>query len=235
MITIAKSPDGLVFWVVFWNLELVWFSFSNYLELLCFSKIIRVKLSVSVMEKRLSSKFGFASYVDVSVSRCLRVFRDYIRLMFITNVFFSFFSAFTLLSLCPVFLLPFLPSDLQLDYSLTDEFCKNHFLVGLLLREVSVALQEFREIRQISIHVLKSLMIKHTFDDRYTTKVSPFLSGKPLCVCMWDLILGWHRFAFLEPAGQTGHAVPALVWSAPGKRQPAQRERSLPLPGEDAT
>uniref|UniRef100_A0A673BNV9 Dedicator of cytokinesis 9 n=1 Tax=Sphaeramia orbicularis TaxID=375764 RepID=A0A673BNV9_9TELE len=61
-------------------------------------------------------------------------------------------------------------SNLQLDYSLTDDFCKNHFLVGLLLREVSAALQEFREIRQISIHVLKNLMIKHTFDDRYTSK-----------------------------------------------------------------
>uniref|UniRef100_W5L9A2 Dedicator of cytokinesis 9b n=1 Tax=Astyanax mexicanus TaxID=7994 RepID=W5L9A2_ASTMX len=60
--------------------------------------------------------------------------------------------------------------DLQLDYSLTDDFCRNHFLVGLLLREVGGALQEFGEIRQISIHVLKSLMIKHTFDDRYTSK-----------------------------------------------------------------
>uniref|UniRef100_A0A668A277 Dedicator of cytokinesis 9 n=1 Tax=Myripristis murdjan TaxID=586833 RepID=A0A668A277_9TELE len=62
--------------------------------------------------------------------------------------------------------------DLQLDYSLTDDFCKNHFLVGLLLREVGAALQEFRDIRQISIQVLKNLMIKHTFDDRYTSKVS---------------------------------------------------------------
>ncbi len=69
-------------------------------------------------------------------------------------------------------ILLFLPPDLQLDYSLTDDFCKNHFLVGLLLREVSAALQEFREIRQIAIQVLKSLMIKHTFDDRYTSKVS---------------------------------------------------------------
>uniref|UniRef100_A0A8D0CW74 Dedicator of cytokinesis 9 n=1 Tax=Sander lucioperca TaxID=283035 RepID=A0A8D0CW74_SANLU len=60
--------------------------------------------------------------------------------------------------------------DLQMDYSLTDDFCKNHFLVGLLLREVSVGLQEFREIRQIAIHVLKNLMIKHTFDDRYSSK-----------------------------------------------------------------
>ncbi|XP_040057671.2 dedicator of cytokinesis protein 9 isoform X7 [Gasterosteus aculeatus] len=60
--------------------------------------------------------------------------------------------------------------DLQMDYSLTDDFCKNHFLVGLLLREVSAALQEFREIRQIAIHVLKNLIIKHTFDERYTSK-----------------------------------------------------------------
>ncbi|XP_053734078.1 dedicator of cytokinesis protein 9-like isoform X3 [Synchiropus splendidus] len=60
--------------------------------------------------------------------------------------------------------------DLQMDYSLTDDFCKNHFLVGLLLREVSASLQELREIRQIAIQVLKNLMIKHTFDDRYTSK-----------------------------------------------------------------
>ncbi|XP_038615027.1 dedicator of cytokinesis protein 9 isoform X14 [Tachyglossus aculeatus] len=60
--------------------------------------------------------------------------------------------------------------DLQLDYSLTDDFCKNHFLVGLLLREVGNALQEFREVRQIAISVLKNLMIKHSFDDRYSSR-----------------------------------------------------------------
>uniref|UniRef100_A0A8C3N6L7 Uncharacterized protein n=1 Tax=Geospiza parvula TaxID=87175 RepID=A0A8C3N6L7_GEOPR len=58
-------------------------------------------------------------------------------------------------------------SCMSLDYSLTDEFCKNHFLVGLLLREVGNALQEFRDVRQIAISVLKNLMIKHSFDDRY--------------------------------------------------------------------
>ncbi|XP_031438938.1 dedicator of cytokinesis protein 9 isoform X3 [Clupea harengus] len=60
--------------------------------------------------------------------------------------------------------------DLQLDYSLTDDFCRNHFLVGLLLREVGGALQEFGEVRQIAIQVLKSLMIKHTFDERYVSR-----------------------------------------------------------------
>ncbi|XP_023820909.1 dedicator of cytokinesis protein 9 isoform X5 [Oryzias latipes] len=60
--------------------------------------------------------------------------------------------------------------DLQLDYSLTDDFCRNHFLVGLLLREVGAALQEYREVRHIAIQVLKGLMIKHAFDDRYAAK-----------------------------------------------------------------
>ncbi|XP_056444009.1 dedicator of cytokinesis protein 9-like isoform X1 [Gadus chalcogrammus] len=60
--------------------------------------------------------------------------------------------------------------DLQPDYSLTDDFCRNHFLVGLLLREVGGALQEHGEVRQVAIQVLKSLMMKHTFDDRYAAK-----------------------------------------------------------------
>ncbi|XP_077439207.1 dedicator of cytokinesis protein 9-like isoform X1 [Vanacampus margaritifer] len=60
--------------------------------------------------------------------------------------------------------------DFQLDYSLTDDFCRNHFLVGLLLREVGSAIQESREIQQIAIQVLKGLMIKHAFDDRYAAK-----------------------------------------------------------------
>uniref|UniRef100_A0A8B9GMX1 Dedicator of cytokinesis 9 n=1 Tax=Amazona collaria TaxID=241587 RepID=A0A8B9GMX1_9PSIT len=64
----------------------------------------------------------------------------------------------------------FFCSNLHLDYSLTDEFCKNHFLVGLLLREVGNALQEFRDVRQIAISVLKNLMLKHSFDDRYASR-----------------------------------------------------------------
>lgn len=63
-------------------------------------------------------------------------------------------------------------SDLQLDYSLTDDFCRNHFLAGLLLREVGAALQELREVRAIAVGTLKNLLIKHSFDDRYASRVS---------------------------------------------------------------
>ncbi|XP_030635381.1 dedicator of cytokinesis protein 11 [Chanos chanos] len=57
--------------------------------------------------------------------------------------------------------------DQSLEYSLTEEYCKNHFLVGLLLREVAEGLQQSPDIRQLAVAVLKNLMIKHAMDDRY--------------------------------------------------------------------
>ncbi|XP_078419864.1 dedicator of cytokinesis protein 10 isoform X3 [Cetorhinus maximus] len=59
---------------------------------------------------------------------------------------------------------------IQPEYTLTNEFCRNHFLIGLLLREVGFALQEDQDIRHLAIAVLKNLMAKHSFDDRYAGK-----------------------------------------------------------------
>lgn len=66
-------------------------------------------------------------------------------------------------------------SDVNLEYSLTDEYCKHHFLVGMLLREASVALQDNYDIRYTAISVLKNLLIKHAFDNRYQHKVRHIL------------------------------------------------------------
>ncbi|XP_048460912.1 dedicator of cytokinesis protein 11 [Rhincodon typus] len=60
--------------------------------------------------------------------------------------------------------------DLQLECTLTEDFCKNHFLVGLLLRELAAALNESRDIRHEAIAIVKCLMMKHAFDDRYSHK-----------------------------------------------------------------
>ncbi|XP_017295224.1 dedicator of cytokinesis protein 11 isoform X2 [Kryptolebias marmoratus] len=57
----------------------------------------------------------------------------------------------------------------SLEFSLTEEYCRNHFLVGLLLREVAEALQQGPEVRQLAVGVLKNLLIKHAMDERYTT------------------------------------------------------------------
>uniref|UniRef100_A0A8C5B940 Dedicator of cytokinesis 11 n=1 Tax=Gadus morhua TaxID=8049 RepID=A0A8C5B940_GADMO len=68
--------------------------------------------------------------------------------------------------------------DQNLECSLTEDYCRNHFLVGLLLREVASALQQQHsaEVRQVAVATLKNLLVKHAADDRYTIyKVSsPF-------------------------------------------------------------
>ncbi|XP_043953898.1 dedicator of cytokinesis protein 11 isoform X2 [Gambusia affinis] len=56
----------------------------------------------------------------------------------------------------------------SLEFSLTEEYCRNHFLVGLLMREVAEALQQGPEVRQLAVSILKNLLIKHAMDDRYT-------------------------------------------------------------------
>ncbi|XP_019724229.1 dedicator of cytokinesis protein 11 isoform X2 [Hippocampus comes] len=60
------------------------------------------------------------------------------------------------------------PVEQSLEFSLTEDYCRNHFLVGLLLRDVAAALQQGPEVRQLAVGTLKNLLIKHAMDDRYT-------------------------------------------------------------------
>uniref|UniRef100_A0A3B1IL37 Dedicator of cytokinesis 10 n=1 Tax=Astyanax mexicanus TaxID=7994 RepID=A0A3B1IL37_ASTMX len=53
------------------------------------------------------------------------------------------------------------------EYSLTGEFCRKHFLTGLLLKELGLALQDEQDIRHLALASLKNLMAKHSLDSRY--------------------------------------------------------------------
>lgn len=57
------------------------------------------------------------------------------------------------------------------EYCLTEEFCKHHFLAGLLMQEVRTSLNEIVQIRKVAISTLRDLMAKHELDDRYQNKV----------------------------------------------------------------
>ena len=81
--------------------------------------------------------------------------------------------------------LPFLFQDIQ-EYTLTNEFCRKHFLIGVLLREVGFALQEDQDIRHLALAVLKNLMAKHSFDDRY---------AEPVNTCVYSFSLFAHTVA----------------------------------------
>ncbi|XP_063429493.1 dedicator of cytokinesis protein 9-like isoform X5 [Mytilus trossulus] len=64
----------------------------------------------------------------------------------------------------------FVVEYLKCDYTLSDEYRKNHYLAGLLLHELKMALNEPRDIRRIAILMLRNQLAKHAFDDRYTSK-----------------------------------------------------------------
>lgn len=61
------------------------------------------------------------------------------------------------------------------EYNLTGEFCRKHFLTGLLLRELGLALQDEQDLRHLALATLKTLMAKHSLDARYATKVDVYM------------------------------------------------------------
>uniref|UniRef100_A0A4W6EC14 Dedicator of cytokinesis 10 n=1 Tax=Lates calcarifer TaxID=8187 RepID=A0A4W6EC14_LATCA len=65
------------------------------------------------------------------------------------------------------------------EYNLTGEFCRKHFLTGLLLRELGLALQDEQDLRHLALATLKTLMAKHSLDARYATKVDRTYFARP--------------------------------------------------------
>lgn len=63
------------------------------------------------------------------------------------------------------------------EFYLSTDFNSRHFLVGALLSEVRAALGEVAEVQRVAVGVLRDLLAKHAFDDRYLQSVS-----LPLCL-----------------------------------------------------
>lgn len=63
------------------------------------------------------------------------------------------------------------------DYILSEDYCKNHFLAGHLLRSFNAAIYEPPEIRSIAIETLRNLIAKHAFDDRLSRLLHNYMDG----------------------------------------------------------
>ncbi|KAK4319158.1 hypothetical protein Pmani_009878 [Petrolisthes manimaculis] len=53
------------------------------------------------------------------------------------------------------------------EFHLSADFSSHHFLVGALVSEVRSALGEVAEVQRVAVGVLRDLLAKHSFDDRY--------------------------------------------------------------------
>jgi len=127
------------------------------------------------------------------------------------------------------------PSHLSVgfpEYSLTEEFCRKHFLTGLLLRELGLALQEEQDLRHLALSCLKNLMAKHSLDSRYAVKVGldndSTSNIELLCTFLWMFLNC--IVCVCVCVGETGtdsHSVPASVWSDPWQHASLFPPRSL--------
>lgn len=72
--------------------------------------------------------------------------------------------------------MPFLMSpanrmpDILNHFTLSEDFCRQHYLTGLLLQEVRCALNEVSPVRTLALGVLRDLIGKHDLDDRYQNR-----------------------------------------------------------------
>lgn len=62
------------------------------------------------------------------------------------------------------------PPDILQRFTLSEEFCRQHFMAGLLLQEVKMSLNEVVHIRRMALGIFKELLAKHELDDRYQNK-----------------------------------------------------------------
>lgn len=56
---------------------------------------------------------------------------------------------------------------MKYEFLLSDQFRKFHFLVGVLLSQLLLSLNESKEQRRSVIYILRNLVCKHSYDNRY--------------------------------------------------------------------
>ncbi|XP_065925413.1 dedicator of cytokinesis protein 9 isoform X3 [Magallana gigas] len=100
--------------------------------------------------------------------------------------------------------------DLKCDYTLSEEFRKNHYLVGLLLQEVKMCMNEPKEVRRHAIHLLRNQIAKHSFDDRYTSKT---LQGRiaALYLPLISILMDHKHHLVEDPSAPPPSQAPTIV------------------------
>jgi hypothetical protein len=57
--------------------------------------------------------------------------------------------------------------DMKYEFILSDQFRQFHFLVGVLLSQLCVSFNENKEQRKLAICIMRNLLCKHSYDNRY--------------------------------------------------------------------
>ncbi|XP_070133933.1 dedicator of cytokinesis protein 9 isoform X4 [Drosophila bipectinata] len=62
------------------------------------------------------------------------------------------------------------PPEMMQHFTLSEQFCRQHFISGLLLQELKSSLNEVSPVRRHALGIFKDLLAKHELDNRYQQK-----------------------------------------------------------------
>ncbi|XP_046447610.1 dedicator of cytokinesis protein 9-like isoform X2 [Daphnia pulex] len=106
--------------------------------------------------------------------------------------------------------------ELDMEFRLCDSFCRSHYLAGLILQEVSSALNEVADIRRIALRCLKDLLAKHELDDRYQNKGHQSRIASLYLPWIFIVLDNWNRLNVLsvESTGPSSSTASAIGFSS---------------------
>ena len=97
--------------------------------------------------------------------------------------------------------------ELDAEFKLSESFCRNHYLAGLMLQEVRSALNEVSDVRKIGLRCLRDLMAKHELDDRYQSKGHQNRIASLYLPWISVVLDNWNRLNVFPTDGGTGTSV----------------------------
>ncbi|XP_037081413.1 LOW QUALITY PROTEIN: dedicator of cytokinesis protein 9-like [Pollicipes pollicipes] len=107
--------------------------------------------------------------------------------------------------------------DFQQEYFMSESFSAKHYLTGLMLHELRLALSQIPDVRRMAIHAVRDLVVKHAYDDRYQTK-----GQKARIATLYFPLVG----ILLEHLHRLEAAVPAAPATAAGTGSAVSRAAS---------
>uniref|UniRef100_A0A0A9VXP9 Dedicator of cytokinesis protein 9 n=1 Tax=Lygus hesperus TaxID=30085 RepID=A0A0A9VXP9_LYGHE len=94
-------------------------------------------------------------------------------------------------------------SDVCSEFWLSEEFCRRHYLAGLLLIEAKNSLGQEASARRLALNTLRDLMAKHELDDRYQAKGQLARIASLYIPWLGIVLDNLHRLSETQQAGQS--------------------------------
>ncbi len=108
-------------------------------------------------------------------------------------------------------------ADIKYEFMLSDQYRQFHFLSGVILSQLFIAMNDTREQRRVAIQIFRNLMLKHSYDSRYANDKMKQGRIASLYIPFIDILIeNISRMSSHHSAGSIGNQVKSMNLSGQG-------------------